>query len=104
MAYFKKCIADTPEKLDLIQKTLKKLDSPVGSMVFPLEYAKAKEVEAQITKIVKYFSGQLAETKKSFVKKAASIIEENINKTLRKEIGTFHNDALPQGYTIITHI
>lgn len=51
-----------------------------------------KALAEQRVKLVREGKQQLVETKRSFVKKAARVIEENINKTLKKEIGSFRAD------------
>jgi hypothetical protein len=51
-----------------------------------------KALAEQRVKIVREGKQELAKTKQNFVKKAASVIEESINKTLRKEINTFRAD------------
>lgn len=51
-----------------------------------------KALAEQRVKIVREGKQELAETKQTFVKKAAAIIEENINKTLRTEIESFRAD------------
>ncbi len=51
-----------------------------------------KALAEQRVKIVREGKQELTKTKQNFVKKAASVIEESINKTLRKEINTFRAD------------
>ena len=55
-------------------------------------HADKKALAEQRVKIVREGKQELAKTKQNFVKKAASVIEESINKTLRKEINTFRAD------------
>jgi len=51
-----------------------------------------KALAEQRVKLVREGKQELVETKRAFVKKAAQVIEKNINETLKKEIGSFRTD------------
>jgi len=51
-----------------------------------------KALAEQRVKIVSEGKQELVKTKRAFVKKAAHVIEKNINETLKKEIGSFRTD------------
>lgn len=51
-----------------------------------------KALAEQRVKIVSEGKQELVKTKRAFVKKAAQVIEKNINETLKKEIGSFRTD------------
>jgi len=51
-----------------------------------------KALAEQRVKIISEGKQELVKTKREFVKKAAQVIEKNINETLKKEIGSFRTD------------
>jgi hypothetical protein len=51
-----------------------------------------KALAEQRVKLVREGKQELVETKRAFVKKAAQVIEKNINETLKKEISSFRTD------------
>lgn len=53
-----------------------------------------KELVSQRVKMVKEGKAALIETKRTFVANAAKVIEENINKVLRKEISQYRDDII----------
>lgn len=52
-------LLDIPEKLDLMQSMVRQLDQPPEAETFSLKYAKAKELEAAVTKDLSPGSGSL---------------------------------------------
>ncbi|OGX16584.1 MAG: hypothetical protein A2166_01535 [Omnitrophica WOR_2 bacterium RBG_13_41_10] len=53
-------LIDIPEKLDLMQTMVKQLDQPPETEVFGLKYAKAKDLEVQVSKILTTGPGEVA--------------------------------------------
>ena len=53
-----------------------------------------KALAEQRVKLVQEGKRELVETKRKFVKKAAAVIEENINSVLKKEIKSFRKDIM----------
>ncbi len=50
---------DTPEKLELIQSAIKEIDVPTQTLAFALKYATAKDIDAQISKVITKGVGQI---------------------------------------------
>jgi type II secretory pathway component GspD/PulD (secretin) len=53
-------LIDIPEKLDLMAGMIKQLDQPPETEVFGLKYAKAKDLEAQVSKVLTTGPGEIA--------------------------------------------
>ena len=52
-------LIDIPEKIDLMQGMIKQLDQPPETEVFGLRYAKAKDLEAQVSKVLTTGPGEV---------------------------------------------
>jgi len=53
-------LVDIPEKIDFMETMVRQLDQPPQTEVMSLKYAKAKDIEAQVSKIITTGAGELA--------------------------------------------
>ncbi|MFQ5680827.1 MAG: secretin N-terminal domain-containing protein [Candidatus Omnitrophota bacterium] len=78
-------LIDIPEKLNLMEKTIKELDQPLDTAVFDLNYADAEELKAQLADILTSGIGDVVADKRSN-KIVVSDLASNI-KRIRKLVG-----------------